>query len=433
VIDPPVAARAATATPAVPPGGGRIAARFVVAAPDRVLAPGEVVWDRDGRIVALRRARARDPIEPVCVLPGLVDAHVHLQLAALSRAPRAFVPWIGAVLAARAAGSAAAERRTIARALASLRATGTTAVGEIDSSGTSAPALARSALAGRCYRELTGFHLGRDDARTLVAARWRATRIALRAPEGAAPLGAVAAGLSPHAPYSVSPELLRAAAAAARHLAIHCAEVEDEQRFLHTGRGPFADLLARLGRLRDDFRAPGVGAVRWLEQLGVLRRGTQLVHCQHLERGDAQRIACAGAAITVCPGTIAFFARDLPPVPAWLALGIPVALGTDSLASNRTLSMRAELRAAARAWPEVSPRVLLAMATTNGGEALGLPGLGRLRRNGRADLLVVPAARTLDASLAAFVHGEAPLLAVRCAGRVVRGVAGAAGAAGRGR
>jgi cytosine/adenosine deaminase-related metal-dependent hydrolase len=280
--------------------------------------------------------------------------------------------------------------------LAELLAEGVAAVGEIDSSGVSWRELERSSMAGRCYRELTGFHLATAAARALVRERWPQARS-----------GPCAAGLSPHAPYSVSAALFAAAAARSRHLSIHCAEAAEEQDFLRRGRGPFADLLASLGRLPTGFRAPGVGAVRWLEQLGVMRPGTQLVHCQELERGDAARIAGAGASIVVCPGTIEYFGRRQPPVRSWLRAGIPVALGTDSRASNRGLSMRAELQVAARLWPELTPRQLLAMATTAGGRSLGRPRLGRLQVGDRADLLVLPSCGGFDATLAAFVQGAA--------------------------
>jgi cytosine/adenosine deaminase-related metal-dependent hydrolase len=114
----------------------------------------------------------------------------------------------------------------------------------------------------------------------------------------------------------------------------------------------------------------------------------------------------------VCPGTIEYFARTPPPVPRWLAAGITVALGTDSRASNRSMSMRDELRRAARMWPELPPAALLAMATASGGRALGRPGLGRLCRGGRADFLCVPAGSSpRESILRELVHGERPLLA----------------------
>lgn len=378
-------------------GGRRLAARFVVLDAERVLAPGELVWDAAGRLRTVRRARG--PVADVCVIPGLVDAHAHLQLAPLVSPPRTFLPWVGAVMAARTATTAADERRQLRTAIDALLAGGATAVGDIDSSGLARRAVASAGLAGRSYRELTGFHLDAPASRALLRAR--------RQPA----VGDLAVGWSPHAPYSVSAALFRAAAADRRQLAVHCAELPEEQQFLRTGEGPFRELLQRLGRLPADFRAPEVGAVRWLERLGLLRPGTQLVHCQELERGDVARIAGSGASVVVCPGTIAFFDRTPPDVPRWLAAGIPVGLGTDSWASNTGLSMQHELQRAAAMWPELGPADLLAMATTHGARSLGLPGLGRLRRGGRADLVVLPAGGAADAlaAFAAFVAGQAPL------------------------
>ena len=370
----------------------RLAARCVLLEPGRELSPGEIVWDRDGRITALRRPTG--PVADLCVLPGLVNAHVHLQIEPVE-APRTFLPWISAVMAARAGQTPRAARAAVRTAVQTLRADGVTAIGEIDSTGQSLAALAGTDLAGRCYQELVGFDADAAAARALVRARHRAGTPAL------------AGGLSPHAPYSVSGRLFAAAAAASRHLAVHCAEVPEEQQFLHSGRGPFADLLRALGKLPANWRAPRLGAVAWLEHLGVLRRSTQLVHCQELERPDAARIAAAGASIVVCPGTIAWFGRPIPPVPRWLAAGIPVALGTDSRASNAQFSLRAELQTAARWWPGLSPAELLRLATCHGGRSLGRPGLGRLRRGGRADLLALPARTDAAADhVAPFVHGE---------------------------
>lgn len=392
-------------------GGGRLAARFLAVGAD-VLSPGEIVWDGRGRIVQVRRARGA--VAEVCAVPALVNAHVHLQLPAVARRERSFVGWLRAVMAERGLRDAAAERACIQDALAELVADGVAAIGEIDSSGASWRELGRHRMAGRCYRELTGFHLDRLAARDLIRERWPQPQ--------AGPCGA---GLSPHAPYSVSPALFTAAAARTRHLAIHCAEVAEEQQLLHSGTGPFADLLKELGRLPAGFQPPRLGAVRWLQQLGVLRPTTQLVHCQELERGDLARIASSGASIVVCPGTIDYFGRQPPPVPRWLRAGIPVALGTDSRASNSGLSMRAELQLAARMWPELAPHELFCMATRWGARSLGRPRLARLQRGDRADVLLLPACRSFAASVAEFVHGRAPV-SILHAGRPAGASAGPA-------
>jgi cytosine/adenosine deaminase-related metal-dependent hydrolase len=381
-------------------------ARHVFVDPWHVLSPGEVVV-QGGLIRAVRHAHGRVP--DVALLPGLVNAHVHLQLPALPQAPREFVPWIGAVMQARKDASAHDDVAAAKRSLRELLAAGTTAVGEVDSTGHSPAALRAVPLAGRCYRELIGFDLDQRAARKLITGH----------PARGTP--ACARGLSPHAPYSVSASLFRAAAATGMPLMIHAAETAAEQQFLRTGRGPFRELLQRLGRLPPRFRPPGCGAVEYLGRLGVLGHGTALVHCQHLQRGDADRIAAAGATVVVCPGTIRFFHRGAPPVPTWLARGIAVALGTDSRASNTQLSLVGELRQAARLWPSLPPAELLGMATVHGARALGRPRLGRLAAGGRADVLAVRAGAVQAGQvLAAFVHGRRPVQAVWLCGHSAR-------------
>ena len=353
--------------------------RYLYLGEGEFLAPAEVRWDGAGRIVSLRRARGTSAVADVVLMPGLVNAHVHLQLAPLAHKPRSFQAWLSAVMAARAGVRASDYRSQARRSLQQLLAEGATAVGEIDSTGQSPSVLRRLPVAGRCYQEVTGFDVRGRQARVLVGQRHLAG--SPRCP----------AGLSPHAPYSVSAGVLRAARARHRALAIHTAEVPEEQQFLRTGRGPFAELLESLGRMPADFVPPGVGAVRHLERIGLLRSGTQLVHCQELERGDAARIAAGGAAVTVCPGTIEYFGRKPPPVGRWVAAGIPVGLGTDSIASNQRLSMARELALAARFWPSLSPTTLLAMATRHGATALHRPGLGKISRGGAADFFSITA------------------------------------------
>ena len=384
-----------------------LVARYVALDADHILAPGFVQWDASGRVVALRRARKSERPLDIAVLPGLVNAHAHLQLEPLPHVEQQFLPWVGAVMAARHGKTAADYRRTARQSLRDLLHSGTTAVGEIDSTGVCSAVLKTLPMAGRCYRELTGFHLRMAEARALVRDCYPQATYSMLP------------GLSPHAPYSVSPDLLRAARARTRHLAIHCAELPEEQQFLRTGKGPFAELLQRLGRLPDGFRAPGVGAVAWLQQLGVLGPSTLLVHCQELERLDVDRIAASGAAIVVCPGTMDYFGRTPPAIAKWRQKGIVVALGTDSKASNLGLSMRRELALAARMWPQLRPAELLQMATEAGGRALN-GRFGRLRRGQRADFLVVPANGSWQQTLAAFVQDQLPIQKVVLAGHAHR-------------
>jgi cytosine/adenosine deaminase-related metal-dependent hydrolase len=202
---------------------------------------------------------------------------------------------------------------------------------------------------------------------------------------------------------------------------VHVAETTEEQRFLRRGDGEFRELLENLGRLPDGFRPPGLGAVTWLDRLGILGPRTALVHCQHLEAGDPARIRARGATIVVCPGTIRYFRRHPPDVVRWLDMGIPVALGTDSRASNVGLSMPAEISLARRFWPQLSPRTVLAMATGYGARALARPGIGSLRLGRSADCVAMATngCRSADEVLERFTSGSLEVATTFLGGRAV--------------
>ena len=167
--------------------------------------------------------------------------------------------------------------------------------------------------------------------------------------------------------------------------------------------------------------APGLGAVTWLDRLGILGPRTALVHCQHLEAGDPARIRARGATIVVCPGTIRYFRRHPPDVVRWLDMGIPVALGTDSRASNVGLSMPAEISLARRFWPQLSPRTVLAMATGYGARALARPGIGSLRLGRSADCVAMATngCRSADEVLERFTSGSLEVATTFLGGRAV--------------
>ncbi len=382
-------------------------------APGRYLAPGEIRVDTAGRIVGLATCRQRQA-PPQLILPGLVNAHVHLQLPPLRTQRRSFVPWVRAVLRDRGSATAAEHRRWGTAALRELVRDGVCAVGEVDSTGASPAILRAVPVAGRCYQEVLGFDLDQAAARRLLKER-------LISGSRWCPLG-----LSPHAPYSVSPALFREVARAGRPLTVHVAETPEEVEFLRHGSGPFRDLLAELGKLPPAFRAPGKGSVAFLDEFGLLSPRSLLVHAQHVSAEEVELIRKRRAPVVVCPGTIRYFHRRPPPVAKWLQQGICVALGTDSRASNDMLSLRAELAVARTLWPALSSETLLMMVTANGGRALSRPSCGRLVPDGPANFITLPLdnANELQAVLHGFVTGEVAPTATwlrgrHCAGRSV--------------
>ncbi len=316
------------------------------------------------------------------ILPSLVNAHAHLELGSLEdvSTPRSFLPWVGAVLHARM-GMSAEQLQAQARAnLGALRRNGTGTISEVDSLGFGALALAEvhaeQPFVSRCDAEVLGFNLGKAEARTLCEDRISSI-----------PPGLVK-GLSPHAPYSVSPALFRAAKAREVPLSIHVSETAEEVEFCQKGTGPFRELLQALGKLPDDFKAPALSPLGELSRLDVLGPKTLLIHMQELCAGDLEILEQAGSPVVLCPGTIGYFGRSAPAYHAFREAGVLCALGTDSLASNEGLDMFQEMAGFHRIFPDVRGEEVLRLGTSAGGAALGIPDAGRLAEGLAFDALV---------------------------------------------
>jgi len=405
------------------------AARFLLAAPDRGYEGGGVVVARGRieRVLTSRGAVRRQAAElgstdlGDCTLtPGLVNAHAHLELSGLAgrlSGDGPFPDWIRALIAERA-GEAPASLEAAARAgAARCLATGTTTVGDVDSTGASERALAVGALRVRLYREALD---GGDPSRVPEAL----AALERPFPRSRTLLG----GVSPHAPYTVSAplwlELGRLARRRRLPVTVHWAETREECEWLTAGTGPFAALP--LGpRPRGEAGADsGLDAI---ESAGLLGPRTSLVHANHARPSELERVARAGATVVHCPGTHAFFARGEPPLRAFLAAGCNVALGTDSLASNEDLDLLRELALLRRSATWLDPARAWAMATVNAARAVGLAGrVGELVPGAHADLLALEHAKdagttpTLEGALEALTMGLCRPVRVIVAGAAVQ-------------
>src|SRR5581483_8788136 len=245
---------------------------------------------------------------------------------------------------------------------------------------------------------------------------FRARVDALRATETAL----IRVGVSPHAPYSVSDALYTAVASYAREerlpLATHVAESAAESALVREAAGPFADFLRGRG-IATEPRAPSPVAL--LDRTGVLGRDALLIPCVHADAPDVARIAASGAAVATCPRSNRYFGHGTAPVAAFRAAGVRVGIGTDSMASNVTMDLLAETRAAgcgglSDCW---------AAASLGGARALGLDGaVGTLEAGKAADLaaFAAPGARG-SATLPEAVEPAASLLVVAGVERVRNG------------
>lgn len=332
----------------------------------------------DRRIVRLGQGQPPAPAEDlgdVAILPGLVNAHTHLELswmAGLVPPAASMDDWISTLMRVRragASGGAQAEGRAAHEAAARMHATGTVLVGDISNALSSVGALAHAGLGGVVFHELLGF--GTTDAAPCVSqAMARAAEAERAVADVRIPIRVT---LAAHAPYSVSPALFREIAARVddRPLTVHLGESPEEIEFLRTGRGPIRRMLDDLGVYDNAWTPPRVGPVDYLASVGYLRAGLLAAHGVHLTDDELDRLASVGATIVTCPRSNLWVGAGMPRLSHFYASGVQVAVGTDSLASTPTLSVFDELAEMRRIAPDVAAASLLESATRVGAEALG--------------------------------------------------------------
>jgi aminodeoxyfutalosine deaminase len=356
---------------------------------------GATITVDDGRIVSVQPGvlpGALTSTVPCVVLPALVNAHTHLELSYLrGRIHRAssFTEWVKPMLAARRTPPDE-DQATIAAAAAITEAvnSGTGVFGDVSNALGAVPALRWSKRPARVFHELLGFNLAEPDARVAEAR----TRIAAEARVSHSE--DLRFSLAPHAPYSVSPALFDAIRRDATDhgdpTTVHLAESREEVRFLADGSGPWRDLLQTLGVWTDAWRAPECSPVAYLQRLGFLTAETLIVHGVQCAGDDVARIRDIGATVVSCPRSNVYVGAGSPPLADFYAAGVPVAFGTDSLASVEDLNLFSELAEARRLAPGVPARRLLESATATGARALGFAGdYGTLEPGKRAALISV--------------------------------------------
>ncbi len=328
------------------------------------------------------------------VMPGLVNAHCHLDytdLAGKIPPPRNFADWIKAIVALKAQMLPDDFRRSWQQGAAMLLQSGTTTVADIEAVPELLPAIWQTTpLRVISFRELICLKSGPPASETVQNAVGEMNAL---------PGAEKRLGLSPHTPYTTTPELLQAAARAAEahdwRLVIHVAESEPEFEMFMYRQGALYEWL----KSQRDMSDCGHGSpVQHLARCGCLSPRLLAVHANYLARDDAANLGRHGASVVHCPLSHAYFRHLRFPLKELTRHGVNVCLGTDSLASTAAagtqslaLDMFAEMRALHSAKPDLAPATILGMATVNGAQALGREGqLGQLSEDAFADLIAIP-------------------------------------------
>jgi cytosine/adenosine deaminase-related metal-dependent hydrolase len=370
----------------------------VVTADGGPIADGAVVVDGAkivdvGRAVDVIPRHAGAALERVrgALLPGLVNAHTHIELSALrGQVPggAGFVPWVEHMLGVRAELQPENERTAIEHAVDDLHAYGTAAVGEVSNSLVAVTALARRGIGGSVFHEVFGVEKEGLERRVADMPRIVEENV------GTWPSSDLAYVPAPHTLYTTHRDVVRRLAAEARErgqrTSVHLAEHAAERSFLERGAGPIPEwYVTRLRIAKERITWPGMSPLAFADHLGALGPHVVCVHLTDANTGELELVARREAPVVFCPRSNLYIETRLPPLIAARAAGLLPALGTDSLASNASLDVLAEARALADRFPSVPAMELVRMATWQGARALGRPDLGRIARGACPGLFAI--------------------------------------------
>jgi cytosine/adenosine deaminase-related metal-dependent hydrolase len=383
----------------------------VVVVGDRIIAAG--AWERIPQELRSSNAATTLDLGEVVLLPGLVNAHCHLDYTDMAGSwppPKKFTDWIPWMLAAKAEWSYSNYARSWLNGAKMLLQSGTTTVADIEAAPELLPEVwDATPLRVLSFLEMTSVRSKRDALGILDEALRKIDSLAHRR---------CAAALSPHAPYSTSPELLRLCARAARekklHTAVHVAESQQEFDMFTHARGEMFDWLRKNGRDNSDC---GLGTpFQHIERAGLAEKNCIAVHANYLDDTDLELLSKRGASVVHCPRSHAYFQHQAFPLEKLLAAKVNVCLGTDSLATvakngkeTLELNLFSEMQALSRAHPGCPAKTILKMATVNGARAIGMTGkVGEISSYACADLIAVPfAGRISDVDEAVLnFHGS---------------------------
>ena len=340
-----------------------------------------------GTYKAVKRGNNSDvrDLGEAVIMPGLVNAHTHLELThhqhLIQRTSR-FTDWLSQLIRNHKSDSEWVGSAVNAGIEMSVEG-GATTIADIHGFGKSAHTHKNSPVRTVVFFETTGFSPDRtqngvDRINEFLASSPQ--KDALFQP-----------AVSPHALYSTSATLYRYCLEIAQSrglpLCTHLSETNDEIEFLQSGIGAFAELLKAFGISMKEWTPPECSPIQHLKDIGILEYRPLLAHCNYLTDTDIQTLAASNASVAFCPRAHRYFQHTSHPISRLIKAGVNVTIGTDSLASNWSLSMLDELKYLASTQDSLSPETIIGLVTINGARALSLNRVGKLEKGWCADVI----------------------------------------------
>ncbi|MBI2340023.1 MAG: amidohydrolase family protein [Deltaproteobacteria bacterium] len=341
------------------------------------------------------------------LLPGFVNAHCHLELTAIGpiKPPPPpfdkggergdfFVSWIKELVIRKNSLTEDEKIDGIKKGIARLMHSGVTCIGDHISFNTPLEAIVKSPLKGRLFGEVLGVlpEVSEDIYATFKNRQKEFSQSASRFTLHA----------SPHSVHAVDPDTLRRVLTEQpAPLSCHLAESKTEEEYFRTEKG----VLARFIReRRHDIRHQGKSGLDYLEKQNLPLEKLLIVHGNYLTPEDLERIKKRSLSIVHCPGSHEYFGHESFPLAEYLAQGINVALGTDSIAGNTDLDFLKELRRVRKKFPALTALQILKAATLNGARALGLQDeIGSLVSGKKADIIGFLLSKNMNPEEAPFL------------------------------
>ncbi len=353
--------------------------------------PNGMVGIEGERIAAVGDHVAADTVEDLgdtAILPGLVNAHTHLEFSDLAKPLGepgiGFADWIRLIRRE----SLEVRIQVVKKGITECVRRGTTTIGEIAQGDFPASEMEKENMPadGTAFLELIAPTPQRVAAAMDIVQKHLDPKY----------IPNWECGFSPHAPYSVHLDLLeKIVELSVRRqfpLAMHLAESREEIQWLEEKNGPLKDLLIDLGVYDPAAASHCSRPLDYLEMLAVASR-VLIIHGNYLSRDEIGLLAdhAETMAVVYCPRTHRYFGHDRYPLERMLRAGVTVCLGTDSRATSPDLDLLAEIRLVARLYPELNPQMVLQLGTLHGAKALGRDNeIGSLQAGKYANLAIVP-------------------------------------------
>lgn len=374
--------------------------------PDCSIVDGRYVTVADGVITDIGSrplGRAIDLGEGL-LMPGLVNPHTHLEFSLcespIGQSEMLFSDWIGQVIQYRISifqESPELIDDAITAGIAESISHGVTSIGDITTCA-NLDVYRNASARIVSFREL----LGVSDERELQQ---------ITACDEHCDIDGLDIGLSPHAPYTVAPSLLKYACNAANvsslPVAMHLAETCEELQLIESRRGRLYERLCELDAWNES-AYENVRSLNTYIQILASAAKSLIIHGNYLTADQLDLISefKNETAIVYCPRTHKYFGHSRYPLQEIHRRGIPLCLGTDSRSSNPDLDLWSDLLFVREEFPEIAAKELLKMVTSNPAHALGLSGKTGCIEKGLAANLVLATTDAWDGSVEQLVQSR---------------------------